>query len=160
MSTEEKIVDLLCQRGLKIATAESCTGGMIAAKLVSVAGVSEVFEEGYITYANRAKEELLGVRRETLERYGAVSEETAREMAEGAARKANADCSVVSTGIAGPGGGTAEKPVGLVFIGVRVWEKTVVRRFFFEGSRAQVRRQAAQTALAFLYEQLTEQKER
>lgn len=156
MSMEEKIVALLCRRGLKITTAESCTGGLIAAKLVDVAGVSEVLEEGFITYANRAKVELLGVLEETLERYGAVSKETAREMAEGAARQAKADCSVVSTGIAGPGGGTAEKPVGLVFIGVRVPGKTAVRRFLFHGNRAQVRSQAAEAALAFLYEQLTE----
>ena len=102
---EEKIVELLIKHHLKITTAESCTGGLIAAALVNVPGVSGQFEEGYITYSNEAKEKLLGVSHETLEQFGAVSSQTAEEMARGARKAAGADISVISTGIAGPGVG-------------------------------------------------------
>ena len=117
MGDEFDVARLLEQKKLHVTTAESCTGGLIAGALVNVPGISKWFGEGYVTYSNEAKERLLGVSHETLETYGAVSEQTAREMAEGAAKAADADVSVVSTGIAGPDGGTAQKPVGLVYIG-------------------------------------------
>ena len=109
---EETVVELLAERGFHITTAESCTGGMIAGTLVNVAGASEVLNEGYVTYSNEAKERLVRVSHQTLEQFGAVSEQTAREMAEGAARAAKAEAALSATGIAGPGGGTAEKRPG------------------------------------------------
>lgn len=113
---EQEVAELFIQKNLKVTTAESCTGGLIAAALVNVSGISGQFEEGYITYSNAAKEKILGVRHQTLEQYGAVSSQTAEEMARGAKRAANADVSIISTGIAGPDGGTKEKPVGLVYL--------------------------------------------
>ena len=107
-SQEEVVVDLLAERKLHVTTAESCTGGLIAGTLVNVAGASDVLNEGYVTYSNEAKERLIHVSHETLETYGAVSEQTAHEMAEGAAKAANADAALSATGIAGPGGGTEE----------------------------------------------------
>jgi nicotinamide-nucleotide amidase len=110
------ILELCRARGLTLATAESCTGGLIAACFTEIAGASDVFERGFVTYSNRAKEELLGVDPQTLTLFGAVSAETALEMALGACDRAKTDVSVAVTGIAGPGGGSAEKPVGLVHI--------------------------------------------
>ena len=110
-------VALLRKNRLTVTTAESCTGGMLSAKLVDIPGVSEVFQEGYITYSNKAKRRLLNVSKTTLKKYGAVSTQTAREMAIGAVFAASADIAVSITGIAGPDGGDDEKPVGLVFIG-------------------------------------------
>ena len=147
---------LLEQKKLCVTTAESCTGGLIAGALVNVPGISEWFGEGYVTYSNEAKERLLGVSHETLETYGAVSEQTAREMAEGAAKAADADVSVVSTGIAGPDGGTAEKPVGLVYIGCFCRGTVRVEKHLFDGDRAQVRAQSVDAALALLCTMLTE----
>ena len=116
MTLEETAVGKLLAKGYTVTTAESCTGGLIAATLINVSGVSEIYREGYITYANESKEKLLGVKGETLRNYGAVSEQTAYEMAAGAAKNAGADAALVSTGIAGPSGGTKEKPVGLVYL--------------------------------------------
>ena len=104
-SLEETVVELLAEKNYTVTTAESCTGGLIAGTLVNAAGASDVLNEGYVTYSNEAKERLAGVRHNTLERYGAVSEQTAREMAEGAAKAAGADAALSATGIAGPGGG-------------------------------------------------------
>ena len=129
---------------------ESCTGGLVAGKLISYPGISEVFKEGVVTYSNESKMKRLGVKEETLRGFGAVSEETAREMAEGIAREAKTDVSVVTTGIAGPGGGTKEKPVGLVYIGVYVKGKTQVKKFNFKGDRQQVREEAVLSALNML----------
>lgn len=145
---EERIAELLIKHHLKITTAESCTGGLIAATLVNVPGISGQFEEGYITYSNEAKEKLLGVSHETLERYGAVSSQTAEEMAKGARKAADADVSVISTGIAGPDGGTEEKPVGLVYLACCFGEETEVERHIFSGNRQQVRQASVQAALA------------
>ena len=128
---EETVVELLAEKGFHITTAESCTGGMIAGTLVNVAGASEVLNEGYVTYSNEAKERLVRVSHQTLEQFGAVSEQTAREMAEGAARAAKAEAALSATGIAGPGGGTAEKPVGLVYIGCYLNGKTTVKECRF-----------------------------
>ena len=147
---------LLEQKKLRVTTAESCTGGLIAGALVNVPGISEWFGEGYVTYSNEAKERLLGVSHGTLETYGAVSEQTAREMAEGAAKAADADVSVVSTGIAGPDGGTAEKPVGLVYIGCFCKGTVRVEKHLFDGDRAQVRAQSVQAALSLLRTMLIE----
>jgi nicotinamide-nucleotide amidase len=110
------ILELCRARGLTLATAESCTGGLIAACFTEVAGASDVFERGFVTYSNRAKEEMLGVDPRTLARFGAVSSETALEMALGARVRAKTDLAIAVTGVAGPGGGSAEKPVGLVHI--------------------------------------------
>lgn len=144
---EERVVTLLLDREYKITTAESCTGGAIAATLVNVSGASEVFEEGYVTYSNKAKHKNLGVKKSTLKKYGAVSKQTAKEMCKGCLKAAKADVSLSATGIAGPGGGTAEKPVGLVYIGCCVRGKTKVIKCQFAGSRAEVRRQTVEAAL-------------
>ena len=125
---EETVVRKLLSRGMTIATAESCTGGLLAKRITDVAGASDVFEMGAVTYANRIKEQVLGVSAQTLEQYGAVSPETAREMAEGIRKAAGSDIGIGITGIAGPGGGSTEKPVGLVYIAMSTAEKTVVCR--------------------------------
>ena len=114
LASASRLLDLCRARGFKIATAESCTGGLVAALLTEIAGSSDVVERGLVTYSNEAKRELLGVAAETLGARGAVSEATAREMAAGALRASRADLAVAITGVAGPGGGSAEKPVGLV----------------------------------------------
>lgn len=146
-SPEERVIALLQERGMKITTAESCTGGALAAALVNVSGASEVFDEGYITYSNKAKHKNLGVRKSTLKTYGAVSKQTAKEMSRGCLKAAKADVALSVTGIAGPGGGTAEKPVGLVYIGCCFQGKTKVIRQQFSGSRSEVRRQSVEAAL-------------
>jgi len=149
-----KVLRALEKRGLKLATAESCTGGMVSAALTDLAGASNVFERGFVTYSNEAKMELLGVSEETLSQHGAVSAETAREMAEGALRHSRADMAVSITGIAGPGGGSAEKPVGLVWFGLAVKgkEPRAEKRIFLAGERAIVRRDSVATALSLVLE--------
>ena len=145
----------LRKHGLKLATAESCTGGWIAQAVTSVAGSSEWFERGFVTYSNAAKKELLGVRASTLARHGAVSEETAREMAAGALRRSRAQLAVAVTGVAGPGGGTRNKPVGTVCFAWarrRRRSRSAVRRF--AGGRDSVRRQSVAAALKGLLERL------
>lgn len=156
-SLEESVVEILAQKKMTVTTAESCTGGLIAGTLVNVAGASDVLNEGYVTYSNEAKERLVGVKHETLEKYGAVSEQTAREMAEGAAKAAGADAALSATGIAGPGGGTEEKPVGLVYIGCYVNGETTVKECRFEGSRMENRLHTVETALQLLLRQLSEE---
>ncbi len=153
-AAELALVDVLMKRGLTVATAESCTGGMIASRLVNIPGVSEIFGTGVVTYANEAKEKLLGVRHETLVRYGAVSEETALEMVRGLAALSGADVTIATTGIAGPDGGTEEKPVGTVYIGVGVKDSYVARRFWFPGDRGAVRTAAATAALELARERV------
>lgn len=144
---EAQLVARLAEAGWKIATAESCTGGLIGATIVNVPGASDVFEQGLITYSNEAKVRLLGVNEATLAAYGAVSRETAGEMALGAARSAKAEVAISSTGIAGPGGGTPEKPVGLVYLACYVRGRVTVRCCHFQGSREEVRRSSVQCAL-------------
>ena len=151
---EEEVVELLARKHLTVTTAESCTGGLIAGTLINAAGVSDVLNEGYVTYSNEAKERLVHVSHETLERYGAVSAQTAQEMAEGAARAAGADAALSATGIAGPGGGSVEKPVGLVYIGCCLNGRTVVKECRFNGSRMENRLRTVETALTMLREQL------
>ncbi len=149
---EEKIVDRLKERGWQVTCAESCTGGMIASTLVNVAGVSDVFMESYVTYANASKHKLIGVSTEALNTFGAVSRQVAEQMAKGAAKEASAQAAVAVTGIAGPDGGTEEKPVGLVYIGCYVDGKIYVTENHFKGSRMEIRRKTTQAALTLLYE--------
>ena len=148
------VVDTLKKKGLTVATAESCTGGLIGKMITEVSGASEVYGFGFITYANEAKMQLLGVKKETLDTFGAVSEETAREMAEGARRASGSDIAVSVTGIAGPGGGTEEKPVGLVYIGVNDKLGTEVFRFVQHGDRERVRNKSALCALDIILKRI------
>lgn len=154
VTLEQIVVELLRDKHMTVTTAESCTGGLLAGRLLNVAGASAVYKEGYITYSNDAKERHLGVKKETLERYGAVSEETAYEMAEGAAKAAGADAAIGITGIAGPDGGTDEKPVGLVYIGCCVNGNVRVEEFHFTGNRDKNRDYAVVRALTLLREEL------
>lgn len=151
---EKRVVELLAEHKMTVTTAESCTGGLIAATLVNVPGASDVLNEGYITYSNEAKIRLVNVSPETLERYGAVSSQTAKEMANGAAKAAKAEAALSATGIAGPGGGTEEKPVGLVYIGCSVNGKTTAKRCVFDGNRMENRQHTVETALEMLVEAL------
>ena len=153
-SLEERIAALLRQRGFTVTTTESCTGGLLAGRLINAAGISEVYKEGYITYSNEAKEKLLHVSHETLETYGAVSEQTAQEMVLGAAEAAGAQAALSTTGIAGPDGGTPKKPAGLVYIGCHVNGVTTVERHMYAGERAQVRSMAVESALLLLEQML------
>ena len=150
----EDVVKMLKSAGMTVTTVESCTGGLLSGTLVDVAGVSDVLNQAYVTYANEAKQSMVGVRPETLEAYGAVSEHTAKEMAEGGAKAAKADACLAVTGIAGPDGGSEEKPVGLVYIGCYVNGNTVVERNIFAGSRREVREQSVEAALRLLKKQL------
>lgn len=149
---EEQVVQELRNHKLTIATAESCTGGMIAARLVNVAGISQNFWGGFVTYDNNAKIKLLGVSKELLESVGAVSEEVAYEMAVGARAAAASDVSIVSTGIAGPDGGTKDKPVGLVYLGCAVKERITVIKCQFQGKRQMVREAATERAMELILE--------
>jgi nicotinamide-nucleotide amidase len=147
----EKLLADARAKGLKIATAESCTGGLIAGLLTEIAGSSDVFERGFVTYSNEAKQELLGVPRELLARYGAVSAEVARAMALGALKHAHADMAVAVTGIAGPTGGTMEKPVGLVYLAAARGERIIARECRFgETGRREVRLASVEVALELL----------
>ena len=154
MNLEEKVVKELQNRQYKITTAESCTGGLLAGRILNVSGASAVYNEGHITYSNEAKERLLGVSHNTLEAYGAVSEQTAAEMAEGAARVANANVGLSTTGIAGPGGGTPEKPVGLVYVGCCLNGEVTVEECHFQGNREENRAAAVEAALQLLWRRL------
>lgn len=147
---EEAVVRLLNKYGLTVTTAESCTGGMIASKIVNVPGASDVFNEGFITYSNKAKRKHLDVSKNTLKKYGAVSEQTVKEMALGGVFAADSDACVAVSGIAGPDGGTEEKPVGLVYIGCCIKDEVTVKECHFHGTRYEVREQAANTALDLL----------
>ena len=154
MNIVNEIAEKLIEKKLKISVSESCTGGMLAANLINYPGISEVFEEGCVTYSNEAKMRRLGVKEETLEKHGAVSFETACEMAEGIAKSAGTDIGMSTTGIAGPGGGSDEKPVGLVYIGMHINGRTEAKKFNFEGDRLSVRTQAVEKALLWLKEEL------
>jgi len=131
----ESVSKLLTDNKLTIATAESCTGGLLGHMLTSISGSSAYYDRGIISYTNEAKQELLGVPKDLLEQYGAVSEQVAASMAKGVRKLAQTDLGVSTTGIAGPTGETIDKPVGLVYIGVSSKEKTLVKRFEFQGSR-------------------------
>ena len=145
-TAEFELIKTLLDKNATVATAESCTGGMVAARLTSVSGASGAFKYGAVTYCNEAKNVLLGVSTETLDEHGAISEETAKEMAEGIRKVMNADIGVSVTGNAGPGA-AENKPVGLVFIGVSSEKYSAVLKNHFEGDRVSVREQAADAAL-------------
>lgn len=151
---EESIVRLLRESKRTVTFVESCTGGLLSATLLDAPGASEVFRQGYITYCDEAKHSMVGVREATLEKYTAVSAETAKEMALGGAKAANAEACVSVTGLAGPGGGTPEKPVGLVYIGCCVDGKVGVYEYRFLGNRREIREQAVTAALNILKERL------
>ena len=149
-SCRDVVADLLLERSLAVALAESCTGGLLAARLTAVPGVSAVLERTIVSYANRGKVDALGVAPALLERHGAVSEEVAAAMAKGAMTVARTDIGVAITGIAGPEGGTSEKPFGLVFVAICGAAGTRVRRNLLPGGRERVRLQATQLALEML----------
>ncbi|QDW74293.1 competence/damage-inducible protein A [Lachnospiraceae bacterium KGMB03038] len=159
VTLEEVIVRLLEEKNLTLTTAESCTGGLLAGRIMNVPGASDVYQEGHITYSNEAKEKILGVRHETLETYGAVSPQTAAEMAAGAAAAAGAGAALSVTGIAGPGGGTEDKPVGLVYIGCQVGGKCRVEKYHFTGNREKNREFSVVNALTLLREELLKSSE-
>ncbi len=158
-SLPQDVLRLLDQRNLRLATAESCTGGLISEQLTAIPGSSSAFLGGVVSYANELKMHVLGVSPETLERFGAVSRECAEEMVEGICARTHSDTAISVTGIAGPGGGSPEKPVGLVYIGVKVRAKTVVMECRFKGGRSQVRERAAAKALNTLRSMLLESPE-
>lgn len=147
----ERVLVACRKRNLKVVTAESCTGGLVAATLTAIAGSSDVVERGFVTYANEAKREMLGVPWDALLGHGAVSEPVARAMAAGALARSQADISVSVTGVAGPGGGTEDKPVGLVHLAaVRSRHEAIAERHVFPGDRDAIRRFSVLTALAML----------
>jgi len=147
---EDVVVKALLQNNLTLTCAESCTGGLLTGRLVNVPGVSGALKEGFITYSNEAKIKYLGVKEETLKQFGAVSEQTAREMAAGASLATGADVSVAITGIAGPDGGTEEKPVGLVYISCNIKGNVIVKEFRMKGNREKIRDQSVIYALDLL----------
>lgn len=149
-----RVAALLKERRMTVTAVESCTGGLISKLLTDVPGISEVFKGGFVTYSDETKHSFVGVKKETLQKYTAVSEETAREMALGGAQTAGADAAVSVTGYAGPEGGSRGEPAGLVYIGCCVAGETTVKEYHFQGSRRQVREQAAAEAFKFLEERL------
>lgn len=150
----EKTLDTLRDKQLTLSTAESCTGGLIAGALTAVAGSSDVVDRGFVTYSNQAKQEMLGVLKADLDSYGAVSDVVAKAMAEGGVRHARTDICVAVTGIAGPGGGTETKPVGLVYLAcARKGFETLVEKHVFKGDRDQVREQTVKRALEMVIDQ-------
>lgn len=153
-SIEEVIAKMLIENNLTIGTAESCTGGLVAGKLIDYPGISKVFLEGAVTYSNEAKMKRLGVKESTLNKFGAVSDECAAEMAQGIARTAGTSIGISTTGIAGPGGGSEEKPVGLVYVGIYMFGKVITRKLNFAGSRQKVRDRATFTILDLLRREL------
>lgn len=147
LSLEERIAELLKEHDLKITCAESCSGGLISGRLVNVPGISSYYEAGVVTYANTAKERFLKVPHQMLEEYGAVSPQVAEAMAKGALNFAGADASIAVTGIAGPGGGTPEKPVGLVYMACCIRGAVVSEKHIFSGDRTDVRESTVKAAL-------------
>ena len=154
METQELLADLLLKKGWMMATAESCTGGLIAAACTDLSGSSTWFERGFVTYSNAAKTELLGVPADLIEHHGAVSEAVARAMVLGALAHSAAQVAVAVTGVAGPGGGSPAKPVGTVWFGFALPGQDVCEKCLFAGDRAEVRAAAAQYALRRLAEHL------
>lgn len=150
VTLEQAVVELLLANHLTVTTAESCTGGLLSAKLINVPGVSEVFKHGHVTYSNKAKHKLLGVKKPSLGKYGAVSEMVAKEMVKGAAASSKADVAVAITGIAGPDGGSEEKPVGLVYIGCSVCGRVKVKEYHFSGNRNKIRENSVIAALTLM----------
>lgn len=156
VTLEKAVVDLLVGNELTVGTVESCTGGMVASRLINVPGVSDAFKSGIITYSNKAKRKFVGVKKATLEKHGAVSSETAMEMARGLSAINKADVVIATTGIAGPDGGTAEKPVGLVYIACQVCGKIRVKECHFNGNRQKIRESTVVSALNLMRECILE----
>ncbi len=151
----QRLADLLTERDVMVATAESCTGGLIGDTLTSVPGSSTYYEGGVISYSNALKQRFLNVAAETLMRHGAVSEQTAREMAIGIRNAADVDVGLATTGIAGPGGGTPGKPVGLVYIGFASDNGVTVQKHVFDGSRQENKQATVRMALQMLYDHVS-----
>jgi len=149
-----KISTILKVKGLKIATAESCTGGLISHSFTNISGSSDYFDRGIVSYSNKAKNELLGVSEDILIKFGAVSEQVAKEMAEGVRNRSSVDIGIATTGIAGPTGGTKEKPVGLVYIAISTKNKTLVNKFQFSGKRLENKESTLNAALRMLLDLL------
>lgn len=147
VTLEKALADLLTSAGLTISCAESCTGGLVSATLINVPGISDLYKAGFVTYSNKAKRKLLGVKKGTLQKFGAVSSETAQEMVKGLLAATKTDVGISVTGIAGPDGGTKEKPVGLVYIGCNVKGKITVKEYHFQGNREKVRQSSVTAAL-------------
>ena len=156
---EMAVVRLLKKHALTVATAESCTGGLVAGRIVNVPGSSEVFREGFVTYSNKAKRRHLDVSKSTIKKYGAVSKETAREMAVGGAFATDSDLCVAITGLAGPDGGTEEKPVGLVYMACCMGDKVTVEKYQFKGNRNKIREQSVVKALDLVRRTVLESQE-
>ena len=155
-SLQDTVAKLLIDKNMTIGVSESCTGGLVSAKLIEYPGVSEVFLEGAVTYSNEAKMRTLKVKKETLDKFGAVSHETAREMAEGIAKRCGSRIGISTTGIAGPGGGSDEKPVGLVYFGIYLDGKVKSFKHIFTGDRNSVRNRASMTALNIVRTEILE----
>ncbi|MDH4210280.1 MAG: nicotinamide-nucleotide amidohydrolase family protein [candidate division WOR-3 bacterium] len=153
-STARDIGGMLLERKLRISVCESCTGGMLGAAITSAPGSSRYFAGGVIAYSDAVKKNVVGVKRSTLERFGAVSAQTAREMARGVRNRMRSDVGVAITGIAGPNGGTAKKPVGLVYIAVAAGKRCKVKRFMFIGGRQTVRKSSVKKAFDMIREML------
>jgi nicotinamide-nucleotide amidase len=149
-----KISLILKKQNLKIATAESCTGGLIAHTLTNISGASDYFDRGVVSYSNKSKTELLGVPEKLIDKYGAVSNPVAKAMADGIRVKSEADIGISTTGIAGPTGGTKEKPVGLVFIAISTKDNVIVKKYQFGGNRIQNKYDTCKAALGMLYDNL------
>ena len=156
VTLEMAIADLLIANNLTISTVESCSGGLLAGRLINVPGISETFKTGFVTYSNKAKRKFAGVRKSSLEKYGAVSKQVAQEMAEGMHDMSKADVVISTTGIAGPDGGTDEKPVGLVYMCCYVRGSVTVKEYHFHGNRVKIRETAVANALILLRECLLE----
>lgn len=154
MKIEEKIGRLLQARNARMGTAESCTGGRIASRITSIAGSSAYFTGGVVSYCNEVKKNVLGVRADDLELFGAVSEPVVRQMAEGAVRVLGCDCAVATSGVAGPGGGSPEKPVGTVWMAATVEGKTTAQCLHLSGDRASIIEQSATAVLELLAQML------
>ena len=155
-SLQDTVAKLLIDKNMTIGVSESCTGGLVSAKLIEYPGVSEVFLEGAVTYSNEAKMRTLKVKKETLDKFGAVSHETAREMAEGIAKRCGSRIGISTTGIAGPGGGSDEKPVGLVYFGIYLDGKVKSFKHIFTGDRNSIRNRASMTALNIVRTEILE----
>ena len=148
MILASQVFEKLSVHGLKLATAESCTGGMVAAAITDIAGSSAIFDRGFVTYSNAAKTDMLSVPADLIDEFGAVSEEVARAMAQGALKHSLADISIAITGVAGPGGGTAEKPVGLVHFAVATHHNAIAKvQRFGNLTRSEIRERATQFGL-------------
>ncbi|MDD2891148.1 MAG: CinA family protein [bacterium] len=154
MNLSKELARILKEKNLTISVVESCTGGLIQKLITDNPGSSEYFLGGVVAYSNKLKEKLIGVKRSTLLKYGAVSKETSVELANGITKITGSSIGISTTGIAGPGGGTKDKPVGLVYIGIRINKKITFYKYIFKGTREQIRKQTAEEGLKKVIEML------